>query len=239
MPLIPFRSPDKVSERFDQPLHKLVNLGATMSMTVISLNFMQRAIVAGLTSMGLLVLEATFSAAHAAQQLFCTGQMNNGWTYSAEFLDGRFTQIRWERSGQPPQVSQLTFVTNNVQGQPIYRGTLLAAVTVTLVDLSGGDVRSGSEISVGVEEWGWSRGTCGTSSSGSGTGSSALAMAQQNLLGVEQTQAREWLRQNNFFFTNTVEHTEARVIERWNQNANQAIDVIIVNGVVMDVVEAR
>lgn len=210
-----------------------------MSMTVISLNFMQRAIVAGLTSMGLLVLEATFSPARAAQQLFCTGQMNNQWAYSAEFLDGRFTQIRWERSGQPPQVSQLTFVTNNVQGQPIYRGTLLAAVTVTLVDLSGGDVRSGSEISVGVEEWGWSRGTCGTSSSGSGTGSSALAMAQQNLLGVEQTQAREWLRQNNFFFTNTVEHTEARVIERWNQNANQAIDLIIVNGVVMDVVEAR
>jgi hypothetical protein len=41
----------------------------------------------------------------------------------------------------------------------------MAATKVTLVDISRGDVRSGSQISVGVEEWGWSRGTCGTSSS--------------------------------------------------------------------------
>jgi hypothetical protein len=34
---------------------------------------------------------------------------------------------------------------------------------VTLIVLSKGDVRPGSQISVGVEEWGWSRGNCGLS----------------------------------------------------------------------------
>lgn len=91
--------------------------------------------------------------------------MNNGWSYTAEFLDGRFTQIRWERSGQPPQVSSLTFSSTNAAGQPIYRGAFQAATAVTLVDLASGNVQPGSQISVGVEEWGWSRGTCGTTSS--------------------------------------------------------------------------
>lgn len=115
-----------------------------------------------LTGMGLLVADADFSPAHAAEQFFCTGQMKNGWGYTADFVNGRFTQIRWQQSGQPPQTSSLTFSTTNAQGQPIYRGAFQAATAVTLVDLSKGDVRSGSEVSVGVEEWGWSRGTCGT-----------------------------------------------------------------------------
>jgi hypothetical protein len=114
------------------------------------------------TGMGLLVANAAFSPAHAAQQLFCTGQMTNGWGYTADFVNGRFTQIRWQRSGQPPQTSSLTFSTTNAQGQPIYRGAFQSATAVTLVDLSKGDVQLGSEVSVGVEEWGWSRGTCGT-----------------------------------------------------------------------------
>lgn len=87
--------------------------------------------------------------------------MSNGWGYTAQFLNGRFTQIRWERSDQPPQVSELSFSTTNASGQPIYRGAFQSATAVTLVDLSGGNVQSGSEVSVGVEEWGWSRGTCG------------------------------------------------------------------------------
>jgi hypothetical protein len=95
-----------------------------------------------------------------AQVLFCDGRMTNGWAYTAEHTDGRFTQIRWQRSGQPPQTTTLTFSSNNAQGQPIYRGTFQSATNVTLVDLSGGDVRVGSEVSVGVEEWGWDRGQC-------------------------------------------------------------------------------
>jgi hypothetical protein len=201
---------------------------------------MQGMIAAGLASVGLLSTEALFSPVHAAQQIFCSGQMNNGWSYTAEFLDGRFTQIRWERAGQPPQVSPLTFLSNNVQGQPIYRGALLAAVSVTLVDLSGGDVRAGSQISVGVEEWGWSRGTCGSTASTERTGSNTpIAVVQQNLLGVESAQAREWLRQNDFFFTSTVEHTETRVVEQWNRDAQRSINVVIIDDMIFDVVEGQ
>jgi len=57
----------------------------------------------------------------------------------------------------------LSFKNTNNKGQPIYRGSLFAAVSVTLIDLSKGDVRPGSQISVGVEEWGWSRGNCALS----------------------------------------------------------------------------
>jgi hypothetical protein len=203
------------------------------------LKFAQRGIASGLVGVGLLITEAIYSPTHAAQQFSCTGSMKSGWNYTAEFLDGRFTQIRWERSGQPPQVSRLTFSSTNVEGHPVYRGSFQAATAVTLVDLSGGDVRPGSQISVGVEEWGWSRGTCGTTAGGGTGSSSSAATMRQNLLGVEQEQAREWLRQNNLFFTQTMEHTNTRVVERWNFDTSRAVDVIIVDGIVSDVVEAR
>lgn len=96
----------------------------------------------------------------AAATVICTGQMQNGWQYQAEVANQRFTQIRWERSGVEPTVSTLQFYRNNAQGQPVYRGAFRAATQVALVDLSGGNPRSGSQISIGVEEWGWSRGNC-------------------------------------------------------------------------------
>jgi hypothetical protein len=114
--------------------------------------------LAGFFTLALHVFPAT-----AAQQLFCDGKMRNGWTYRAEFVDGRFTRIRWNRQGQPPQVSPLTFSGTNDKGQPIYRGGLFAAVAVTLVDLSKGEIVPGAKVSVNVEEWGWSRATCGVS----------------------------------------------------------------------------
>ncbi|MBE9109167.1 hypothetical protein IQ273_06995 [Nodosilinea sp. LEGE 07298] len=96
----------------------------------------------------------------AAGTVLCTGQMQNGWRYSAEATNQRFTQIRWERSGAEPTVSTLRFYRNNDQGQPVYRGSFRAATELALVDLSGGNPRQGSQISIGVEEWGWSRGNC-------------------------------------------------------------------------------
>lgn len=125
----------------------------------------------------------------SSQQLFCNGRMNNGWGYTAEVSNRRFTQIRWQRSGQPPQVSSLTLSSTNSQGQPIYRGSFQGATAVTLIDLSKGSVRPGSQISVGVEEWGWSRGTCGTSSRSSSSGASTpTAAVRQNLIGLNQVQ---------------------------------------------------
>jgi hypothetical protein len=120
------------------------------------------AFATGLITMGLLVLDK--QPATAAQQFFCNGRMNNGWAYRAEILNGRFTQIRWERSGQPPQTTNLTFSSTNAQRQPVYTGAFQAATSVTLVDLSGGNVSPGSQISVSAQEWGTSTGTCGISS---------------------------------------------------------------------------
>lgn len=96
----------------------------------------------------------------AAGAVICTGQMQNGWQYRAEVTNQRFTEIRWERSGAEPTVSALRFYRNNAQGQPVYRGSFQVATELALVDLSGGNPRQGSQISIGVEEWGWSRGNC-------------------------------------------------------------------------------
>jgi hypothetical protein len=126
------------------------------------LKLVKPVIAIGCLSLSLLL---PLAPAQAAQQFTCNGQMKNGRTFSAEFLNGLFTQIRWEQSGQPPQVSPLTFSATNSLGQPIYRGTFQAATAVTLVDISGGAVGRGSEVSVGVEEWGWARGICGISGS--------------------------------------------------------------------------
>ena len=96
----------------------------------------------------------------ASRAVTCTGQMQNGWQYRAEATNQRFTTVRWERSGVQPAVSALRFYRNNGQGQPVYRGAFQEATQIALVDLSGGNPRSGSQISIGVEEWGWSRGNC-------------------------------------------------------------------------------
>jgi hypothetical protein len=96
----------------------------------------------------------------AAATVVCTGQMQNGWRYRAQVANRRFTEIRWERTGAQPAVSSLRFYRNNAEGEPVYRGTFQEATQIALVDLSGGNPRSGSQVSVGVEEWGWSRGNC-------------------------------------------------------------------------------
>jgi hypothetical protein len=87
--------------------------------------------------------------------------MNNGWRYTAEYRDGSFTRIRWQRGGQPPQVSTLTYSYLSPQGHPVYTGAFQASTRVTLVDFSNGNVGPGSQISVRVEEWGTSTGFCG------------------------------------------------------------------------------
>jgi hypothetical protein len=96
----------------------------------------------------------------ASGAIICTGQMQNGWQYRATATNQRFTEIRWERSGAEPTVSTLRFYRNNNKGQPVYRGSFRAATELALVDLSGGNPRSGSQVSIGVQEWGWSRGNC-------------------------------------------------------------------------------
>lgn len=204
--------------------------------------------LAGFTSLG--VLLAAFSPAQAAQQLFCTGRMNSGWNYTAEYVDGRFTQIRWERPGVPPQVTNLSYVSNNAQGQPIYRGGFQAATAITLVDLSAGNVRPGSQISVSGEEWGWSRGNCGLSASAGGSGGSSggsstgsaswFPALRQDLMGVTTSRSREWMEANGFYFIQTTQHTNTQMVQRYNRDYDRAVvDVVTRNGRVADVVRVR
>lgn len=122
------------------------------------------ALATGLVTVGIVIVDQ--QPVSAAQNFSCKGSMTNGWAYTATFVNGRFTEIRWERSGQPPQTTSLSFTNTNAQGQPVYTGSFLAATTVTLVDLSRGNVKPGSQISVSVEEWGTSTGTCGVSTGG-------------------------------------------------------------------------
>lgn len=95
--------------------------------------------------------------------LSCPGLDAAGNPYTATYVDGLFTLVRFDRSSKfPPVTSELTYDTVNEQGQPIYRGSFLGAANVILIDLSGGNVRPGSEVSVAVDNgWNQQRGACG------------------------------------------------------------------------------
>jgi len=110
---------------------------------------------------GTIVLPLPF--AHAAMVLYCDGLDSVGNPYTATYVDGLFTQVRFDRSPDlPPVVSELTYDTVNEQGQPIYRGGYLGAADVVLIDTSGGNVKPGSEVSVAVDNnWNVERGICG------------------------------------------------------------------------------
>ncbi|NES65999.1 MAG: hypothetical protein F6K24_12425 [Okeania sp. SIO2D1] len=101
--------------------------------------------------------------AHAAMVLYCDGLDAGGYPYTATYVDGRFTQVRFDRSPDlPPVVSELTYDGVNGEGQPIYRGGYLGAADVVLIDISGGNVKPGSEVSVSVDnQWNLERGICG------------------------------------------------------------------------------
>lgn len=100
--------------------------------------------------------------AHATTQLFCRGLDHRGNEYKAEYVDGVFRRIVFQRRDAPPVTSDLKYDKVNDQGQPIYRGAFLGAADLVLIDLSGGDVRPGSQVSISVDgQWNQKRGTCG------------------------------------------------------------------------------
>ncbi|NEP40134.1 MAG: hypothetical protein F6K35_13190, partial [Okeania sp. SIO2H7] len=135
-----------VWHKFPQQISKLV---ATLVATFV------------LLFVGTIFLPVPF--AHAAMVLYCDGLDHGGYPYTATYVDGLFTQVRFDRSlDLPPVVSELTYDTVNEQGQPIYRGGYLGAADVVLIDTSGGNVKPGSEVSVSVDnQWNQERGICG------------------------------------------------------------------------------
>ncbi|GGA40097.1 hypothetical protein [Okeania sp. KiyG1] len=124
-------------------------------------------LVATLVTTFVLLFVGTFflpvPLAHAAYSLSCDGLDHGGNPYTASYINGLFTQVRFDRSPDlPPVVSELTYDTVNEQGQPVYRGGFLGAADVVLIDISGGNVKPGSEVSVSVDNlWNQERGICG------------------------------------------------------------------------------
>jgi len=93
--------------------------------------------------------------------LKCNGLAHFGDPYTATCVDGRFTQVLFSRPDLPPVYSNLTYDTVNGQGEPIYRGSYLGAADVVLIDLSKGNVKPGSEVSVAVDNlYNIQRGVC-------------------------------------------------------------------------------
>jgi len=167
-----------------------------------------------------------------ASKFYCSGSKNNGWNYQAESENGRFTRINWTRAGEPSQISTLKFDRKNEQGQPVYRGSFRAATAVTLVDLGQG-ARPGSEVSVGVEEWGWSRGTCAIATGGGGS-TDWFSDVRRIMIGNEQW--REAMQIQGFVFDRTVQQTNTQIVERWTRPTDRAtVDVVLVNKQVTDV----
>lgn len=136
--------------------HNLTRLGKKISKLIATL-----VAIVFFLSMGTMFLPVP--AAQAALVLLCDGLDYGGDPYTATYVDGLFTEVRFDRTPNlPPVTSELTYDTVNEQGQPIYRGGYLGAADVVLVDISGGNVRSGSEVSVSVDGlWNQERGICG------------------------------------------------------------------------------
>lgn len=98
-----------------------------------------------------------------ATVLFCPGLDGVGNPYTATYLDGFFTEVKFDRTPDlPPVTTELTYSGENEQGEPIYRGAYLGMADVILIDLSKGNVKPGSEVSVAVDNnWNQERGLCG------------------------------------------------------------------------------
>lgn len=147
---------DFVSRLVDSLQRELAKRGKKISQLIATL-------VATVVFLGAGTMLLPMPTAQAATVLFCDGLDQTGYPYTAQYLDGLFTEILFERSPSlPPVITELTYDTVNEQGEPIYRGAYLGAADVVLVDLSKGNVKPGSEVSVKVDaSWNQERGICG------------------------------------------------------------------------------
>ncbi|NET60471.1 MAG: hypothetical protein F6K47_31335 [Symploca sp. SIO2E6] len=119
-------------------------------------------LVATVLFLGIGTIFLPIPTAQAAIVFFCDGLDYSGSPYQATYVDGLFTQISFTRPDLPPVITELTYDTVNSQGEPIYRGGYLGAADVVLIDLSKGNVKPGSEVSVAVDNlWNSQRGICG------------------------------------------------------------------------------
>ncbi|MCC5975659.1 MAG: hypothetical protein JJT81_16625 [Rubellimicrobium sp.] len=189
-----------------------------------------------LAAMAFCVLSAPLAAQTTGTEVSCTGEVPNGWAYAAHALEDRFLHIVWTGPTGQVRVSPLVFLSTNAEGFPVFGGTLQDTIPVTLVDLSGGAPGTGTEVVVHSEAHGWFPGSCRGIGSETPEGLLSVAVIRQNLLGVRDTTATNWLRRNEFTLVGTVSHSGEGKSERWQQDPSYPVEVIYSGNIVSDVV---
>jgi hypothetical protein len=107
---------------------------------------------------------------------------------------------------------------------------------VTLVDRSGGSPADGSEIILFSEQSGWSQAACRLLDTPDVGEASLSGEIQQNILGLRDARATNWLQRNGFRRERIVEFTTSSKTERWARAQDERIDVIFYGGIVSDVI---
>ncbi|MCX7301390.1 MAG: hypothetical protein NTX73_13655 [Rhodobacterales bacterium] len=201
-----------------------------------------RLMLAGATTMLVLAALASQSKPGYSQTLGlsieCTGSLPNGWSFTAEALDERFLHIIWSGPQEQTRVSVMTAYSTNADGSSVFRGTLFDAIEVTLVDTSGGNPSTGTEVEIYAEEWGWFSGACVEQASGPAEKFLSSEVIRQNLVGTRDTSATNWLRRNNFVRVQVITHSSTGKTERWQQDPAYPVDIQFLDGRVFDVVSA-
>lgn len=106
-----------------------------------------------------------FNAANQGNQpqaILCSGTIFGDTSFTAAYRDRRFQQVDFRNLDTDYRfTAALEPAGSNAQGQPIYKGTNndVPSDRVTVVDLSGGNPKPGSQISLAYNN-NWVRGTC-------------------------------------------------------------------------------
>lgn len=128
------------------------------------------AIVTGLSAIGWFGATSLVipKSAIAQAMVQCEGQLPNGWFFNAEYQNGLFRRIVWSRTGNAPRVSSLRYDPSSVQREPTYL-IQTGEIPGRLVDLSFGNVQTGSTIRLEIPGLQPIIGVCGTPMGGPAT----------------------------------------------------------------------
>ena len=168
----------------------------------------------------------------------CTGTVTNGWSFAAEALDSRFLHIIWSGPNEQTRVSVMSYYATNAEGLPVFRGTLQDAIEVTLVDNSGGNPATGTEVAIHADDWGWLTGVCRALGGATPDDAMSTEVIRQNLVGTRDTTATNWLRRNGFFRVQVITHSSSGKTELWQQDPAYPVGIQFLDGRVFDVVSA-
>jgi hypothetical protein len=168
-------------------------------------------------------------------QVSCGGGLPNDWKFAADALDGRFLHIIWTGPQGQTRVSVLSYYGTNADGDAVFNGTLQDAIEIILVDGSAGSPVTGTEVAIYSGEWGWFNGTCRQLGSETPEGLLSSDVIRQQLVGMRDAAATNWLRRNGLSLVRVVTLSGSNKTERWQQDATYPVHVVFAGGRVADV----